>query len=56
LDKFIAQHGDPLGELDAGKSVGTNRDWPALKDALHNIALAWDPPDSSRTSPRKQRL
>jgi hypothetical protein len=47
--RFIARHGDPLGDLDS-RRVGTNANWPALTDALYSIAQAWDPPDPSKTS------
>jgi hypothetical protein len=48
--RFIARHGDPLGDLDSGSPVGTNAHWHALTDALQNIGQTWDPADPSKTS------
>ena len=57
--QFIARHGDPFGHLDRDSArpnrpnrppASTNQPWPALIDALDQIADAWDPPDLNNIS------
>jgi hypothetical protein len=47
---FIARHGDPFGHLDRGPThpnrppTSSTELWPALMDALNQIADAWEDP------------
>src|SRR5262249_27754661 len=48
--RFIARHGDPLGDLDRGERASTNAPWFAVMDALDRIADAWAPLDRNGIS------